>query len=255
MQSEFINELASALSKAQAMMKRARKSGVNTYFKKQDGTFHHFSTLSDIWEVVREPFSENGLSVSQTFQKEGILETTLLHASGQWIRGEFQLLVQKNDMQSMASAASYAKRYALSAISGVSDTDEDDDANQASGKDESVKAPSKDIPRGNDFIHPHVAEVRCGPRQAEMLRKKFSARGYVGADMQNALSKYNLSYRFPEEVFEKDVDLLLAHIDTLAMIAAKPAWSAKPNPKVPPPKEEEPPFDPDIGWTQPRKKP
>lgn len=128
MQSEQINELAAALSKAQAKMKGAVKDAENPYF---DSTY---ADLSSVWEACRGPLTENGLSVVQTTKAtapgEICLVTTLLHTSGQWIRGELQMKPVKPDPQAAGSCITYARRYALAAIVGVSP--EDDDGNGAS---------------------------------------------------------------------------------------------------------------------------
>jgi hypothetical protein len=58
------------------------------------------------------------------------VETILMHASGEWIKGEpFFLPVNKADAQGFGSCATYARRYSLAAISGVAP--EDDDGNAA----------------------------------------------------------------------------------------------------------------------------
>lgn len=132
MRSNEINELASALAKAQADIKSAAKDGENPHFRSK------YATLSSIWDAIREPLSKNGLSVTQvTAETEAgpLLETCLLHTSGQWLQSEMLLRPSKNDVQGFGSALTYARRYCLAAIVGVA-PDDDDDGNAASTQSE-----------------------------------------------------------------------------------------------------------------------
>lgn len=133
MQSEQINELATALSKAQGQIDAASKSKANSHLRSS------YSTLMDYWDACREPLSKNGLAVVQTtsHQDDGRLqlETTLMHASGQWIRGVLALLPgAKNDVQGYGSLMTYMRRYALAAMIGIApDEDTEDDGEKAKG--------------------------------------------------------------------------------------------------------------------------
>ncbi len=127
--SEHINELASALAKAQGEMKGAIKDSSNPFYKSK------YSDLASVFHAIGEPFAKNGLSVVQTTSEGAggtMLHTTLLHSSGQFISGGILVKPVKNDPQGLGSALTYYRRYALSAIAGV--YSEDDDGNAASGK-------------------------------------------------------------------------------------------------------------------------
>jgi len=67
-----------------------------------------------------------------TTSQEGVsVVTRVLHSSGQWIEfGPFTIPLGKKDAQSVGSACSYAKRYALSAALAIS-AEKDDDGNRA----------------------------------------------------------------------------------------------------------------------------
>lgn len=153
MKSETIGKLAEALAKAQGLMKGAVKDSLNPFFKQK------YADLAAVWEACKEPLSANGLAVVQTTDTspEGagvVIETMLLHASGEWISGRLLLTPVKNDPQGMGSAITYGRRYGLAAIVGVSP--EDDDAQSASETSEkkaekplSPKATS--APKTNNF--------------------------------------------------------------------------------------------------------
>ena len=127
--SESIAGLAAALAKAQGAMKGAIKDSANPFFKSK------YADLASVVEAIRAAFSANGLSYIQTVEPsekdEVRVETTLLHASGEWIScGVLSLPVSKVDAQGYGSALTYARRYSLSAAVGVAP--EDDDGNAAS---------------------------------------------------------------------------------------------------------------------------
>ena len=136
-QSENIAKLAEALAKAQGKMKAAAKGTKNNFYGSQ------YADLPAVWNVCRDALSENGLSVVQTTKVERkgeipvlLMETTLLHTSGEWIKGEYPIEPVKHDPQGYGSAFTYARRYALMAMVGVVADDEDDDGNAASGKED-----------------------------------------------------------------------------------------------------------------------
>lgn len=137
--SENINELASALSKAQGEMKPAHMNKTNPFFKNK------YADLQSVWDSIRVSFSKHGLSITQTVHtddKGSYLLTNLLHSSGQWLTSSIKLNPVKQDPQGVGSAITYARRYALSAIAGVC-SDEDDDANMASGKEPKILSASE----------------------------------------------------------------------------------------------------------------
>lgn len=123
MQSENINELACALSKAQGEMKNASKDGLNPHLKSK------YATLGSIWEACREPLSRHGLSASQLLNQEGenvLLTTILMHSSGQWIKSTVSVIAGKPTPQALGSSITYMRRYSLASIIGITAGDDDD---------------------------------------------------------------------------------------------------------------------------------
>ena len=130
-QSEVINELAGALSKAQGEMQAAIKDKVNTFLKSS------YADLGSVWDAARPVLSKYGLCVLQTTElaTDGkiIMVTTLAHTSGQWMKSFLPLNPSKNDSQGIGAAITYLRRYSLSAIVGVV-CDDDDDGETAVGR-------------------------------------------------------------------------------------------------------------------------
>ena len=131
--SSEINELAKALSMFQGAVIDAAKDKKGYNFK--------YADLSSILEIARPLLVKNGLSVSQMPSTGGngecIVETCLMHESGQYMSSQLKMGVSlvKNlsEAQSFGSVLTYCRRYALAAVLGI--TQADDDASIApSGK-------------------------------------------------------------------------------------------------------------------------
>lgn len=123
MQSNEINELVSALAKAQSEISPAIKDSLNPHFKSK------YADLSSVWEACRGPLSKNGLAVIQTTEMIAdklTVVTTLAHSSGQWMKSHLPVLSLTNTPQALGSALTYMRRYSLSAITGVAPGDDDD---------------------------------------------------------------------------------------------------------------------------------
>lgn len=122
MHSSSIAKIAEALSKAQSNMMEAEKDGANPFHKSK------YMTLSSVWDACRQPLSSNGLAIVQTIEimnDKNCLVTTLMHSSGEWIKSCLPLLMSKQDSQSMGSAITYSRRYALCAMVGICPADDD----------------------------------------------------------------------------------------------------------------------------------
>ena len=130
-QSREINELATALAKAQGQIKAALKDSANPFF---DSTY---AGLQAVWDACRAPLSDNGLSIVQRGHSTPtgyVMRTTIMHSSGQWMEGEVPCLTtaretKQNPMQQLGSAITYARRYGLAAMVGVA-PEEDEDADE-----------------------------------------------------------------------------------------------------------------------------
>ena len=134
-QSEQINELAAALAKAQAVMPKAKMSGVNSRFAdKATGKTGAYATLDDIRDAVKDTLTANGISYTQhpyAINGEVGVETMLIHSSGQWMRSRFGVPAAQHNPQAYGSLLTYVRKFALAAAAGVS-TQEDTDADEVS---------------------------------------------------------------------------------------------------------------------------
>lgn len=129
--SEQINHIATALSKAQSTIKKAKKDSENPFFKSS------YADLVSVVEAARPALVENGLAVVQGglyVDGQWMLVSRLTHVSGQWFETYFPLISKDQTAQSMGSAMSYAKRYSYQALLNVVSDGEDDDAEATMGR-------------------------------------------------------------------------------------------------------------------------
>jgi ERF superfamily protein len=123
--SESIKEIGSALVKAQTQIKAAIKEAQNPFFKNK------YADLASIIEAVRMPLNGAGICFLQpaSASEDGVIvETVLLHTSGEWISESLQMPVNKHDAQAVGSAITYGRRYGLQSLCGVPSEDDDGEA-------------------------------------------------------------------------------------------------------------------------------
>ncbi len=128
--SESIDQLATALAKAQSEFATAGKSKANPFFKSK------YADLESIVEASRPALTKYGLSVVQSpfivsSEASSCLVTILLHASGQWIKSTAAHNPPKNDIQSLSSYNTYLRRMCYASLIGVVTGEEDDDGERA----------------------------------------------------------------------------------------------------------------------------
>ena len=126
-QSESVNELATALAKAQAEIRNPGKNTKNTFFKNE------YADLTAVLGCIRPVAAANGLSFIQAVEAyNGNVAVTsqISHSSGQWIKQVASVEVpktSKNPIQDLGSMATYLKRYQAQSMWAIC-ADEDTDA-------------------------------------------------------------------------------------------------------------------------------
>lgn len=141
--SEQISELTKALAQAQGEFHAAPKTGRNPHLK------NVYATLDDVIGAIREPMSKHGLSFVQPIKntEDGlVMETILLHESGQWLGCE--AVVPDNpgkgisSIQALGSSLTYMRRYMLTALLGIN-AEEDNDGNGGKATKQEPAKPAK----------------------------------------------------------------------------------------------------------------
>ena len=127
MKSEQVNEIASALAKAQGEMQHAALDKVNPHFKSK------YATLAAVCNACKSALSKHEIAFVQYSHdcENGVkVETVFYHSSGQWISaGILFVPADKFNAHGLGSALTYARRYALSTACGIASEDDDDGNN------------------------------------------------------------------------------------------------------------------------------
>ena len=134
--------ITAALAAAQASMGKALKQSNNPHFRSK------YADLGNVMDACMPALNANGIAVVQTVGRDenGMFLTTILrHAdSGEFLEdGGMPLIVNKNDMQGLGSAITYARRYGLMAMVGIAPEDDDGNAASAAAPKQQPKPPAK----------------------------------------------------------------------------------------------------------------
>jgi hypothetical protein len=113
-------DFAEALAAVQSEIDSVSKNKTNPHFRSR------YADLAAYIDEIKEPLAKHGFSVIQSVNSS-VLETTLLHKSGDSIVTHIPLFLQKNDMQGLGSAITYSRRFALASLFNMGA--EDDDGN------------------------------------------------------------------------------------------------------------------------------
>jgi hypothetical protein len=226
--SDSLKELTAALIAVQAEITPAVKDTDNTFFHSK------YVDLAGVWETCRGSLTKNGFAVTQvsrisepayvtdksgdTVVKYGvILETVLLHLSGEWISGEMFLPLAKGDPQGVGSAITYGRRYGLMAILGMV-ADDDDDGNAASGHNpremnynrgasQTAKPPQQtsQAPTGTPAAQgTPAANVTAAAPVPVDINEKYFGKGTPASEVQNALISICKDLNAAESFFTSD---------------------------------------------------
>jgi len=132
-----IDQIVGALATAQGQFHSIDRTKTAQVESKRTGVkfSYKYEDMANVIEAVRPALSANGLAVVQmpTVLKGAVAVTTILaHTSGQWFKGKLTLACDSADAQTVGSAISYARRYALKSLLMLA-PDDDDDGGRASG--------------------------------------------------------------------------------------------------------------------------
>jgi hypothetical protein len=162
--SDNINEIATALAKAQGEIANPAKNRVNPHFKSK------YADIADGLDVIRPTLSKFGIAFVQATElvEDGmvILRTRMIHSSGQWLESTYPVgrFVKH---QELGASLTYAKRQALFSIVGVAG-DDDDDGNSATATP-GVRKTSNAIKRENPEAWPSLEKaVRAATSRDEL---------------------------------------------------------------------------------------
>lgn len=116
--SEQIDKLLPDLFKVKKAITPLKKEANNPFFNSA------YADLNTVLNGVEPLLEANNFVLLQPVTGR-VVETILLHTSGQFISSDMELVLAKNDMQAMGSAVSYARRYSLMSLLGLKSVDDD----------------------------------------------------------------------------------------------------------------------------------
>lgn len=148
--SESLTNISKALVESHKEIGHALKDAKNPHFK------NDYATLESVIDASKQSLLKNGIIVIQSVSGQS-LTTRLQHISGEYFESQLDLLVDRNNMQGLGSAITYARRYSLAAMLNISQADDD---GNAAAQNAPQKSPSKNtninqskhVTSGNDYI-------------------------------------------------------------------------------------------------------
>jgi 2-methylisocitrate lyase-like PEP mutase family enzyme len=120
-----------ALIAAQQEFGQVKKGSVNPAFKSK------YADLADVAGVVIPTLSQHGVAVLHymTGDNLSVMRTEFVHAASETkVSCDVPLIVDRQNMQGMKSATTYAKRIGLESLSGIAPEDDDGNAAVSAGR-------------------------------------------------------------------------------------------------------------------------
>jgi hypothetical protein len=172
--SDSLLHLAPALLAAQRLIGSTVKDKVGKILTKSGGSYEYNSSdLSSVLDAIKGPLNDNGIILLQGASADAsgvIVNTRLLHESGEWLEESLYMPVSVNTPQAFGSAITYCRRYGAQSLTGLKAMD--DDGAEASkepaprpitGKQVAVDALSEMTPEEQDFLRSHADKINAMP--------------------------------------------------------------------------------------------
>ena len=120
-----------------------------------------YATLDSILDLIRPICHANKCALTQVITKgdDGVrvLETVLLHESGEWMSSEVDLVLTADNPKAVGSILTYYRRYAICALFPIAGL-EDDAASVAEGDGVQEGSSTKALMTGRELSEKHAAE-------------------------------------------------------------------------------------------------
>ena len=164
-------------------MEAAKKGAANPFFKSK------FADYNSVLEACKGALNDEGISILQPHSMTrvgdetiAVVETMLLHESGEFISSETKIeVVKAKDPQALGSAISYARRYGLSSLVSLPTSDDDGEGamSRSTKSSTSFKKPAAKVTKTKDsdqFVKSEDPDV-TPPAAKPNFRKKAKSGG------------------------------------------------------------------------------
>lgn len=188
---------------------------------------YSYADLASILECIKQPMASTGLSITQLVQENEkglMLETKLMHESGESLSSSLLLPLPKgpNEMQSLGTILTYARRYCLSSILSIAADDDTDAANVESEKPKPIKQEQP--------VEPKQQPKPKTKSMSDQILEASKANGWVKEDLQNyqrtrwATDKFATLQPKEQEMFLDTVQKFTFNqaMDAVRMLTATP---------------------------------
>jgi len=121
------NDAITDLIEAQKAMGKVFKTSINPHFKSA------YANLENVLSVCLAAFHKHNFAFIQPSCRDEFgdyIETKLIHKSGKEFTSKIYVVMDRQNMQGLGSAITYARRYGALQMAGLAP--EDDDGNEAS---------------------------------------------------------------------------------------------------------------------------
>ena len=179
--SDSIQSISKSLVKAQKEMSAAKKGAANPFFKSK------YADYNAVLEACKDQLNENGITILQPHSilqlgenDIAVVETILLHESGEFILSETKIEVaKKNDPQALGSAITYARRYGLQSLVALPASDDDGESAMDRKSSSSYKKPAAKKAETKPEAKPEVKKETAS--KPNFRRNKKAATANAGA--------------------------------------------------------------------------
>ena len=116
----------------QESVDKPAKDSTNDFFNR-----HKYASFEACLDAIKPALHEHNFILLQSNNRDELgdyTETKFVHKTGQELTTKVYLVLDKNNMQGVGSAITYAKRYGILTLAGIEpEVKDDDDGNKASG--------------------------------------------------------------------------------------------------------------------------
>lgn len=172
-----------------------KKDSTNPHYKNK------YASIQSVLDTIEKPLLDAGLGFIQCVEDLNLITTIYDTESDNILTSKIPLILNKNDMQQLGSAITYARRYGLVSMFGLEQ--EDDDGNLASGKNQK--------PVQKPIVQQQKAGFNAIPKKIDENQVKALLRLFTSDEHKNdflATCKISKIEDLPLSWYDKAIDKL-----------------------------------------------